>query len=76
MRGWERVRHSLSARTANPKRSRKHDAENDSTNRVSVAGSEGRVSAHPRKGGFMYIGIGTLVVILIILAIIYFARRA
>lgn len=29
-----------------------------------------------KRGGAMYIGVGTLVVILVIVLIIYFARRA
>ena len=33
-------------------------------------------SCNPRKLGTMYIGLGTLVVVLVVVAIIYFVRRA
>lgn len=36
----------------------------------------GRVPPGKRRGVLMYIGVGTLVVILIIVLIVYFLRRA
>lgn len=40
------------------------------------SGSTWTSSDHPRRDTFMNIGLGTLVLILVILAIVYFARRA
>jgi len=36
----------------------------------------GFASCGPRESGTMYIGLGTLVLVLVVVAIVYFVRRA